>query len=116
MLQPLGHIIASYADVLSARHTIFGHPLCDKLKERLRRRVATSPLTCFIFCFSERTGLADSPCDDDSQCNSGLFCSVHVFEGGKCQELRKDGESCTKGILSRDPPKCAEGLNCMRTG
>ena len=68
------------------------------------------------FCFSERTGLAGSPCDEDSHCNAGLFCLVHVFEGGKCQELRKDGESCTKGILSRDPLKCAEGLQCMKTG
>lgn len=69
-----------------------------------------------VFWFSDRTGLVGSPCDEDSQCNAGLFCLVHVFEGGKCQELRKDGESCTKGILSRDSPKCAEGLQCMKTG
>ena len=68
---------------------------------------------CFV-CFIERTGLANSPCDDDSQCNAGLFCSHHAFEGGKCKELRKDGESCTKGIFEREHPKCDKGLECMR--
>lgn len=64
----------------------------------------------------EHTGLANSPCDYDSQCKSGLFCSVRVFEGGKCEDVRTEGQSCSRGIFSRNPPRCAEGLECRRTG
>lgn len=72
-------------------------------------------IICFIIIFLERTGLAKSPCDDDSQCNAGLFCSYNVFDGGKCEKLRKEGESCTMGIFDRRRPRCMEGLSCKRT-
>ena len=65
--------------------------------------------------FLERTGLAKSPCDDDSQCNAGLFCSYNVFDGGKCEKLRKEGESCTMGMFDRHRPRCGEGLSCKQT-
>lgn len=93
-----------------------GHMTCHFLTYMIMATVFWFLILLNVFCLSEHTGLVGSPCDEDSQCNAGLFCLVHVFEGGKCQELRKDGESCTKGILSRDSPKCAEGLQCMKTG
>ena len=72
-------------------------------------------IICFIITFLERTGIAKSPCDDDSQCNAGLFCSYNVFDGGKCEKLRKEGESCTMGMFDRRRPRCVEGLSCKRT-
>lgn len=68
-------------------------------------------------CVTEpaRTGLAKSPCNDDRECKAGLYCSYNDFDGGRCVQLRKDGERCNKGMFSRRRPKCAPGLECKAT-
>ena len=76
--------------------------------------IPSLPRNVFLFCLAQ-TGLARSPCNHDRECKAGLYCSYNDFDGGRCVQLRKEGERCNKGMFSRRPPKCAKGLECKAT-